>query len=200
MQNPQVKECAKKTYFKKTGYEYPLQNPNVKNKIRETNLQKYGKESYAQTIYWKNKFKDQNWIDNQQQKINNTKKANNSFNTSKPEEEIYKLLIQKYSSVERQYKSKKYPFNCDFYIPKLDLYIEINFHWTHGKEPYNENNKECIELVNKWKNKNTKFYNKAIEVWTIKDPLKRKVVKENNLNWIEFFNIKEFLEWYEEIK
>jgi len=47
---------------------------------------------------------------------------------SQPEEDSYELLVDKfgYSEVIRQYRSEKYPFFCDFYIPCLDLYIELN--------------------------------------------------------------------------
>ena len=33
-----------------------------------------------------------------------------------------------------------------------------------------------------------------------KDPLKRKTAKENNLNWIEFFSMKEFENWYNNLE
>ena len=38
---------------------------------------------------------------------------------------------------------------------------------------------------------NTKYYNSAIRTWTVTDPLKRKIAKDNNLNYIEFWNIRE---------
>lgn len=99
-------------------------------------------------------------------------------------------------NVKRQYKSEKYPFACDFYIVNKDLYIEINFHWTHGFEPYDIY--KHVEMLNEWvnKSKTSDFYKNAINVWTIKDPLKRKTAKDNNLNWIEFFDIKQFDEWF----
>ena len=51
----------------------------------------------------------------------NTMKRNNSFSISKPEEELYSYIKEKFSSVIRQYKDKeRYPFACDFYIPELD--------------------------------------------------------------------------------
>ena len=129
-----------------------------------------------------------------------TKTKNNSFNASLPEEKIYTLLKAKFNNVKRQYISDKYPFACDFYIPDLDLYIEYQGIWTHGNKPYNELDQECIDLVNKWKQKSTtKFYKNAIKVYTVSDPLKRKVAKDNNLNRIEFFNINEFHDWYNKV-
>lgn len=157
-------------------------NGNNYNKIKNTNLKKYGIENPGQ-------------IENHNKKCLETMKKNNSFR-SEPEENIYQLLLQKFSQVKRQYKSEKYSFNCDFYIPSLDLYIEYQGTWLHGKEPYNENNEEHIKILEKWKLKNTNFYNTAIKIWTIKDPLKRQTAKDNNLNWIEFFNMNQFMEWY----
>lgn len=92
-----------------------------------------------------------------------------------------------------------YPFPCDFYISELDLYIEYQGFWTHGKHPFNINDQEDKLKLLEWKNKNTKMYNCAINTWTIRDPLKRKTAKENNLNWVEFFTVEEFNEWFESI-
>ena len=33
------------------------------------------------------------------------------------------------------------------------------------------------------------YYKSAIKTWTITDPLKRKIAKDNNLNFIELWNI-----------
>ena len=41
------------------------------------------------------------------------------------------------------------------------------------------------------KEKNTKKYQQAINVWTISDPLKRKTAKEHNLNYLEIFSCNE---------
>ena len=87
-----------------------------------------------------------------------------------------------------------YPYNCDFYIKSLDLYIELQGTWVHGSEPYNPENPEHIKIVEFWKSKNTKFYNKAIEIWTIRDVEKRKIASENNLNYIEVFDFETFKE------
>lgn len=47
-----------------------------------------------------------------------------------------------------------------------------------------------------YKNKRKNMYKIAIEVWTIRDPLKRETARKNNLNWIEFFTLDEFMNWY----
>ena len=44
-------------------------------------------------------------------------------------------------------KYDRYPFACDFYISSLDLFIECNYHWTHGGKPYEgtEDDKQIVE-------------------------------------------------------
>ena len=181
------------------------ENPNYykerNEKIKKTNLERYGVINVFNLE--KVKLKAHSLI--AQQKSHNTKLKNHTYTKSKPEEQIYQLLLQKFNKVERQYKSEKYPFACDFYISELDLYIEYQGFWTHGNKPYNESDIECINLLNIWKKKSVEInfkqekkdqYLSAINVWTIRDPLKRQTAKDNNLNWIEFFNMEEFLEWY----
>ena len=116
-----------------------------------------------------------------------TKKKNNSFNTSKPEEELYKQLLEQYNekTILRRYKDYRYPFYCDFYIVEDDLFIELNAHWTHGGKPYDPNDKECQEKLKLWqeKAKQSQFYENAIKTWTERDVEKQRVAKENNLNY-----------------
>ena len=44
------------------------------------------------------------------------------------------------------------------------------------------------------------MYINAIEVFTKLDVKKRNWAKENNLNWIEFFNLNQFIEWIKQYK
>ena len=111
------------------------------------------------------------------------------------EEQCFIDLQSKFNSIERQYKSKLYPFHCDFYIKDIDTYIEIQGTWFHGNHPFNENDKNDLELLNKWKQKTSNNYKRAIDTWSIRDVKKRNVAKENNLNYLEFFNYEQFKEW-----
>lgn len=129
------------------------------------------------------------------QKEYETKKRNNSFNSSKTEEKFYKDLCIKYgtNNVIRQYRDVRYPFSCDFYIPSKDLFIELNAHWTHGGKPFDPNDLSCIKQLNLWKvklSKGLKFYKSAIYTWTNLDCRKLKIAKENNLNYEVIYNVK----------
>lgn len=149
---------------------------------KNTCIKKYGVPFHTQTATFINKMQK-------------TRKQNKTFNTSKPEEEIYKLLCEKYTDVKRQYKSEKYPFACDFYIPEIDTYIEYQGWWGHGKEPY-IGSKEQQEKIKLWESKKTSQYNSAIKNWTYTDPLKRNIAIKNNIHLLEFFNMNEFIQWY----
>ena len=160
-------------------------------------LEKFGVEYYSQT----NEHK---------QKVYDTKKKNHTFNSSKIEQQFKEYLEQNYlNDFEYQYRSELYPFNCDFYIKPLDLYIEIQGNWTHRKHSFNENDQKDTDQLNLWKQRNQEFidkgktknlYKNAIYTWTELDPKKRKCAQDNNLNYLEIFsnNINETIQIFEE--
>lgn len=169
---------------------YGDENYNNINKISTIMKEKYGSKSFLSSEKYKQLLNDNEWKQKLIIKQQNSKLKNNSFHVSLQEEEIYKLLVEKYGYVKRQYKSKEYPFYCDFFIPSENLYIEYNGHWTHNKEPF-INSKKQQNILNEWKNKKSKFYNNAIVTWTKRDVLKRETAEKNNLNWKEFFNMEQ---------
>lgn len=93
------------------------------------------------------KYGDANW--NNSEKNFQTKKPNGTMNSSKPEEASYMLLVERFGKddVIRQFKSKKYPFACDFYIKSHNIYIECNYGWTHGKHPFDENDVNDVAVL-----------------------------------------------------
>lgn len=210
----EVKQKKKDTWKSNYGVDNPTRCKQIYNKIKETCKIKYGvdstnslackKQKISQTLiekYHKNniQYSFKNNTSNTRQKRYNIKKQNNLFNTSKPELQI-KQLLEKYFIVNYQYKSQIYPFDCDFYLPELDLYIEYQGSWIHGNMPF-KNIDICLKQLTEWqeKAKISKIYENAIDTWTRKDPNKRKIAEENNLNWLEFFNMTEFNNWYQQV-
>lgn len=130
-----------------------------------------------------------------------TKRKNNSFHISKEEQCIKEDLFKKFPTLKCQYKCDRYPFNCDFYIPQLDLFIEYQGHWTHGIDnhkilgPYDPFNYEHQLVLEKWRAKHTKYFDIAIKVWTQIDPLKQQYAEKNNLNLLKFYTYEKFSEW-----
>ena len=125
---------------------------------------------------------------------NETKRKNNSYSKSKDSEDILnKFLIETFGkdAFIRQYRDdKRYPFNCDFYIPKLDLFIELNHYWSHGYHRFDINNQEDIKKLKHWqeKAKTSHHYEDAIEVWTVRDPKKFEFAEANKLNYLVSYN------------
>lgn len=77
------------------------------------------------------------------------------------------------------------------------MFIEYQGCWTHGFRPFDSNNADDLNKLEKWKQKakqagskqNKKnFYEQAIYTWTDLDVRKRETAKMNRLNWFEFFD------------
>lgn len=185
MQISEISELVKQTCLERYGVSNPAQFNEIREKIKETMMREYGVEypMRSSKLY---------------AKALETKRKNGTFNTSKFENIILEKLKQKFPDVKTQYKdSKRYPFNCDFYIPNLDIFIEYQGTWTHGFHAFNKHDSNDLETVEYWKSKNTPYYDAAIKNWTIADVLKRETAKKNNLNYLEFFTLSEFEEWFE---
>lgn len=131
-----------------------------------------------------------------QESINKTKRENNTFSTSTQEDLFYEKLLEIFDEEEiiRQYNSERYPFNCDFYIKPLDLFIELNLFSSHGPAPFDAANQKHQQRLIRMKErlaKGKEMYQDMIEVWTVRDPLKFKVAAENNLNYAVLYNDKQ---------
>lgn len=165
---------------------YMLNSIEVRDKIRATCLERYHVDSFSKTEEFN-------------VKCYTTKKLNNTFRKSKPEDYVGELLIKKFKNVKPQYNECRYPFACDFYIPSIDLFIEYQGNWTHGFHVFDPTNKDDLKTLELWKSKSEEghgYYANAIKTWTIADPKKREYAKKNNLNYLEFFNMDQFLDWY----
>lgn len=156
----QSTEKAHKTYKEKTGYDNPSQNPEVKKKIIETKI--------------KNGVYDEPGVFNLERKLE-------------------KILVRKFGKedVVNHYRDSRYSrktgyvFSCDFYIPSLDLFIELNAHPTHGNHPFNNltDSEEAERLF-----KSNKVWNKnLVQTWVVRDVEKKSIAEKNNLNYIVLY-------------
>ena len=175
LKNKEVREKIKQTNIQRYGVDNPLKNKEIREKIKQTNIQKYGVDNPL-----KNKEIWKKSQDNRQ--ISSKSKLENNF---------LNYLKLKYESddIITQYKSKEYPYYCDFYIKSINLYIEIQGHWTHNDHPFDINNLNDQLIMNKWRTKSLsdKYYKNALNTWTIKDVEKRNTAIQNNLNYLEIF-------------
>ena len=119
-----------------------------------------------------------------------TKKLHKSFNSSKTEKDMVQNLKQEFGEddVIAPYRDERYPFNCDAYIKSLDLFVEYNGTIEHQDHPFDPNSAEdAVVLKNLMEKASSKphpnRYDNIIYWWTVKDPQKLKILRENNLNF-----------------
>lgn len=194
-----IKQRVKETNLKKFGVESPSQLPDIRKKIKEASLKKYGVEHPMQATQYtlpEGSNIDILPID----KGFKTKREKGLLGKSSLEKELAAKLKELYPDLKVQYKSDVYPFKCDFYIPSLDLYIEYNGIWTHGGHFFDKNNQDDLATLAFWESKNTKYYNNAINTWTVRDVLKLETAIKNNLNYIAWFNKEQAYDWINKMR
>lgn len=167
-----------------------ISSATVQRKTKETSMERYGVEfpMLLPEIY---------------ERCANSKRANGSWSTSKPEEDMYVLLANRFGKedIERQYnKDKRYPFHVDFYIKSLDVFMELNATWLHGTHWYDSSNPVDVETLHSWQEKvlnGHEFYNVAISVWTVRDVKKLATAIRNNINYLVFWDndLLDFKKW-----
>ena len=199
MLSDDLKGRFKQSIVDKYGVDNPLKCPEIHEKQKQTMMERYGVENASQLQEF------------QQKKYDTMTKNDTWWGKSKPEQEIFELLKLKYPNTQTQYnKDERYPFLCDFYIPDLDLFIEYQGFISHGFHPFNPLSSNDLDKLIQWwygayklseqgKSDRDNSYLGYIHTWTLSDPYKRYVAKENNLNYLEFFNKEQFMDWYDSI-
>ena len=186
LQNKEINKKWHETCYVNFGTYSPLANKEIYNKTEETTYKKYG----VYCVFNRKENREKLLSEKTKQKRYETLRRNHTFNASKIEETIYEKLIDIYgkSDILREYKDKdRYPYRCDFYIKSLDLFIEVQGYYTHGKEPYNPNSIKHQVLVQRYKERYGTNC-QPVTIWTIKDVEKRNKAKENNLKYLEIFH------------
>lgn len=180
--NEDVKQKIRQTCKDKYNVDWTSQIPESREKTKQTNLNKYGNEY----IFKLDRVRKLAGSHEARLKALRTAKANNTRSSL----EVYmEELLSSFSIVYKcQYKDDRYPFWCDFYLPDTDTFVEINGYWMHGGHWFDENNENDLNIINKWKSKNTSQYNRAIYVWTKSDLEKRNTAINNKLNYIVLWN------------
>lgn len=232
--NKEIRQRAKNTIKEKYGVENAMQVEEFCQKSRKTRLDVYGteranpekakatmQERYGVDYFsqsdkfkklWPKNGGNPEFNNKVREKEYNTRKKNNSFQSSSKEEYVYKLLLTKFDKEDiiRQYTDSRYKsYVCDFYIKSKDLFIEYHGHWGHGGMPYDPNNEECINKLNEWEKRakkiplnkhNTNFYYVNINGWCVRDVEKYELAKKNNLNYVVFYTVKQAEDWVSQLE
>lgn len=183
--NSHTKEAEEKrqqTNLIKYGNKYHIASKEIRQKIKETNIERYGVENpYSIPEI-------------------HTKAIQNSLgyhdetgNESSWEALLDNALISKGINRQKHYnKDPRYPFQCDFYLPDTDTFIEINGFWMHGGHYFDRRRKADLQKLAIWESKkDNKLYSTAIDVWTKYDLYKRKIAKKNKINFVVLWTLQD---------
>ena len=188
--------CGKETSFRRitAGYRHHCSvscssaDPNVQVKNRATTMERYGvehnwnkgklREKQEETMMKKYGVKH-NW---QSSDLRSKEKLKVSPDEQFFMDELDKLGI---SYKYRYYGGSKYPYECDFYLDKLDTYVELNISPFHDNHFFDKNNDEDVKLLNtiKQQSKTSSWYASKLRIW-LKDSEKHDTAKRNNLNYV----------------
>lgn len=153
MQVPAHKELRRQNTLAKYGVANVIQNPDVLQKRQSTLLKRYGvkgpmaiPEVYAK-VDWQAMVR----------KNHEAMKRNKTYRKSKAEDQMYKLLVERFgeTDVERQAKPAGTNWPIDFYVRSIDTWIQVDGIYWHGLDrPLEENIKagtpRSEAIVGKW--------------------------------------------------
>lgn len=213
----EINTTRKQTCLLKYGTEHPMNVKSIANKQQESFLSNYespqsaykernhkraqtliSKHGTIEEAYQKRNEKTyQSIIENYgsiekfYDMIFTIRRNNGTLNSSQPEEDMFNFLITKFNTYKilRNYKDIRYPFHSDFYIKDLDLFIELNFHPSHGDHPFDENNEKDVALLHELSNSSSDWDRQISYVWGDLDVRKSKLASYNNLNYLVIYDI-----------
>lgn len=183
------------SYKQKLGVDHPMHDSKIVEKgVSKRNydeLIRKGRETYfKKTGYTNPSYNPESIKKNLQTRINNG--VFDSPGISNLEKRFEKILNRKFKEVKSHFRDVRYArksgymFECDFYIPSEDLFIELNAHPSHGKHPFNWDEKDK-NLLEELKNNKTSWNKNIINTWVNRDVEKSTIAKENNLNYIVIY-------------
>jgi len=182
-------EKYRQQYKTKYGVEYFWQREDIKEKKKKTTREKYGYDYATQAEEIK-------------QKVWETAKKHATFASSSEEQNLYEYLKNYFPDIIHHYKSDDYPFNCDYYIPSEDLYIEYQGSLYHNGRAFFNTEEDQLD-IQKFKEKSNERenilgkgskYQAIIDTWTIGDVKKREWAEYKKLNYLEIFRYNNLIE------
>ena len=186
----------KESYIKKLGVEHPMKDKQIANKVYSKINYKESIRKGRETDFKRTGYDNPSHNPECLKKGIETKIKNGDYDspkTSHQEDRLEKLLKRKFTNVVRQYRDTRYArntgymFECDFYIPEEDLFIELNAYPSHYTHPYDDAIKKDVELKEKLQKSNKKWDNVVYDTWCIRDVEKITIAKKNKLNYIVLY-------------
>ena len=183
------------SYIEKLGVDHPMHDSEIAGRCISKHdyeeIHRKGAETYFnRTGYTNPSYNPESIKKNLQTRITNG--VFDSPGESNLERRFEKILIRKFGEVKAHFRDARYAritgymFECDFYIPSEDLFIELNAHPSHGKHPFVGDVPDNL-LLEELRKHNTPWNNKVIETWTQRDVEKLTIARQNKLNYIVIY-------------
>lgn len=118
---------------------------------------------------------------------------------------VFEMLVSKFGMADVFYQygrhpyDDRYPYNCDFYIKSMDLFIELNIHPSHGGSWYIGTDEDKLRFDHLSKSSNNSAAGK-LKTWGERDVEKRLCAERNNLKYLVFWDddLFDFMRWFDD--
>lgn len=163
-----VQEKNKNTNLERYGVKHNWNNGPLREHCKETMIERYGV--------------DHNWKSSEL-------RSKENFKISELEQYfINKLKLYKINYKYRYYGNDIYPYECDFYLPESNTFIEIHGTAFHDDHIFNPTSEEDIKNLEYYKSRtDSSWYQSKVRIW-LKDKEKYDFAIKNKLNLIILWN------------
>lgn len=154
-------------------------NKNYNKTLKETDRELYDSRNKSRSESCKKTWRNPELIKqrNETAKINREKNKDMLCRTI-AEQKMYDVLIKHYPDLQYDTRvDERYPFFCDFYIPSIDTFIELQAHPSHGRLP--------IKYLSV--DEYSKYSIKYKDVFAVRDVEKERVAEENKIHLIRIY-------------
>lgn len=193
----QAAEKARETCLARYGTENPMQSSQVQQILFSHNIVKFGEASpfgRREVRDKARKMKSKNAADAIKHYKLTGELDEKIFHESPQEMTAFLLLCERFGTKDVYYQygihpsDPRYPYACDFYIKSLDLFIEMNGHYTHGGHWYNPEDKDDALRVKHLLASGKKSAANFIRTWTVTDIEKRQKAKSSGIRYLVFWD------------
>lgn len=191
-----TKEVAKATVTERYGVGNVMQNPEIAARVAATNEERYGGASPFCDAAVQAKAEVAKWQAAQERvaEMRATGEVQAGALKSRYEEAAFGLLVEKFGRDDVLYEygihpsDARYPHNCDFYIRSLDLFIELNCHYSHGNHWFDADDKSDVQRRDQLLASSSARSRRSVITWCEKDVTKRRDAQRSGVNFLVFWD------------
>lgn len=175
----------------KISNEHRIRMLNLPDEVKKAKADKFRKTWFSKTVEERSRINElrrssckRTWSDTsliakrKETEKHNRKARGKCLFKSLAEQSLYNTLVAETPDILYDVKDdQRYPWYCDFYIPSLDLFIELNAHPSHGRLPLEVSSDEYIR----------DFPEHYRDTFLRRDVIKNQWAITHNLNYIRIY-------------